>query len=191
LALTVVSLAGSSAQSQDGARAVADQDPKHKPWRLARHRHDRPGQGTLGYGPPGLHPGFQGFGLGYHRGYGYGGKALGVGADGGYPYFGGPGYPHCAPELRRLGPIAPFPFYGGPGYPTPDHPNSYSGVGPLVANRPVVEIEAQPGEVDYRSGYGAATGAIPYPESFLAPFTTRAGTLGSSGSPARGAQGTP
>ena len=40
-------------------------------------------EGTLGYGPPGLHPGYYGFGLSFHRGYGYGGNALGVGAEGG------------------------------------------------------------------------------------------------------------
>jgi hypothetical protein len=47
----------------------------------------------LGYGPPGLHPGFYGFGLSFRPGYGYGGNALGVGAYGGYPCYGGPGYP--------------------------------------------------------------------------------------------------
>src|SRR5262249_25944161 len=51
-------------------------------------KHHGPAYGTLGYGKPGLYPGFQGFGLGYHPGYGYGGAALGVGADGGYPFYG-------------------------------------------------------------------------------------------------------
>src|SRR5262245_53512917 len=56
--------------------------------------------------------GFYGFGLGYHLGYGYGGSALGVNPDGGYLFYGGPGYPHCWPTLRRCGPITPFPYFG-------------------------------------------------------------------------------
>ena len=47
----------------------------------------RPGNasyGTLGYGPPGIFPGFQGFGLGYHLGYGYGGEPW-ARCRGGYP----------------------------------------------------------------------------------------------------------
>src|SRR5436305_1611543 len=88
-----------------------------------------PSVGTLGYAPPGLYPGFQGFGLGYHLGYGYGGDALGVGVDGGYPFYGGPGYPRCDPRLRRIGGINPFPHFAGPGFPTPEHPNLYGGAG--------------------------------------------------------------
>ena len=102
--------------------------------------------GTLGYGPPGLHSGEQGFGLGYHLGYGYGGDALGVGTDGGYPFYGGPGYPHCNPQLRRIGGIVPFAYFGGPGYPTPDHPNFYGGGGPVVPDRPVVSIVTESGQ---------------------------------------------
>src|SRR5262245_47937450 len=94
-----------------------------------------PGGGTLGYGPPGVFDGFQGFGLGYHLGYRYGGDALGVGAEGGYPFYGGPGYPHKEPRLRRLGRIVPFCYFGGPGYPTPDHPNFFGGFGPLVPDQ--------------------------------------------------------
>jgi hypothetical protein len=139
-----------------------------------------PGSGTLGYGPPGLYPGFQGFGLGYHLGYGYGGDALGVGVDGGYPFYGGPGYPHCEPPLRRLGRIAPFPYYGGPGYPTPDHPNFFGGTGPLVPDKPVITIGSDRGDLGYASGYGPFMGTLPYPESFLAPFTSRAAAAGSS-----------
>jgi hypothetical protein len=133
--------------------------------------------GTLGYGPPGVYPGFQGFGLGYHLGYGYGGDALGVGAFGGYPFYGGPGYPHPWPRLRRLGRINPFPYFGGPGYPTPECPNFYGNVGPLVPDRPVITI-GKPS--DYVDGYGPATGVLPYPESFFAPFTVRAAIEGSS-----------
>ena len=146
----------------------------------ASHKHPGPGVGTLGYGKPGLYPGFQGSGLGYHLGYGYGGNGLGVGAEGGYPFYGGPGYPHPSPTLRRVGGINPFPFYGGPGGPTPACPNYFGAVGPLVAERPVIEVEAGPGEADYSSGYGAFTGVIPYSEAALAPFTTSAAAGGSS-----------
>lgn len=133
--------------------------------------------GTLGYGPPGFHPGFQGFGLGYHPGYGYGGSALGVGAFGGYPHYGGPGYPHCWPALRRLHHFELFSYYGGPGYPTPDHPNFYAPTGPLVAEAPVIEIEGG-GGYDYSSGYGGYTGVLPYPESRFAPFTSAVSAYG-------------
>ena len=58
-----------------------------------------PGCGTLGYGPPGLHPGFQGFGLGYHLGYGYGGKrAAGSGCRGGLS---APRRPRISPPLAE------------------------------------------------------------------------------------------
>jgi hypothetical protein len=126
--------------------------------------------GTPGYGVPGLVPGFQGFGLGYHLGYGYGGDALGTGAEGGYPFYGGPGYPRCDPILQRFGRITPFPYFGGPGYPTATQPNYYGGVGPLVAEQPVITV----GDDPYDTGYGSFTGAIPYPESVLAPSTSRA-----------------
>jgi len=138
------------------------------------HGHVGSGGGTLGYGKPGLYPGFQGFGLGYHLGYGYGGHGLGVGADGGFPFYSGPGYPHPWPRLRRFGGIAPFPFFGGPGGPTPTCPNYFGPVGPLVSERPVIEIEPEPGEADYTSGYGGFTGVLPYPEAVLAPFTAAA-----------------
>lgn len=125
--------------------------------------------GTLGYGPPGLHSGFQGFGLRFHRGYGYGGDALGVGADGGFPFYGGPGYPHPAPELKRIGRTTPFPYYGGPGGPTPTEPHYYDGgAGPLVIDRPVI---ASPGD---SAGYGSYSGMMPYPDSTFAPDTARA-----------------
>jgi hypothetical protein len=150
----------------------------HKPY-TGHHKHPGPGVGTLGYGKPGLYPGFQGFGLGYHLGYGYGGAGLGVGADGGYPFYGGPGYPHHWPRLRRFDGIAQFPFYGGPGGPTPGRPNYFGGVGPLAADSPVIEVEREPGEADYASGYGTFTGVLPYPETVLAPFTTRAAARGS------------
>ena len=116
-------------------------------------------------------PGYQGFGLGYHPGYGYGGDAFGVGPDGGYPFYGGPGYPHSAPPLRRLGPIVPFAHDAGPGFPTPARPNVYGGVGPLSSDPSVVKSEAAPGVPAYPLDYGASTGMVPYPESTFAPFT--------------------
>jgi hypothetical protein len=136
------------------------------------------GAGTLGYGPPGVFPGFQGFGLGYHRGHGYGGNALGTGVTGGYPYYAGPGYPHPAPPLRRLHRLVPFAYNGGPGGPTPEQPNYYGQVGPLVAEHPVVTV-GDP--TDYGTGYGAFTGSMGYPESKFAPFVTEAGVEGSAG----------
>ncbi len=130
--------------------------------------------GTLGYGPPGLYPGFQGFGLGYHLGYGYGGDALGVGAEGGYPLYGGPGYPHPWPGLNRLCGINPFPYFGGPGYPTPEQPHYFGGIGPLVPDRPVVIIAIDPRKPCSPSDYGPYTGAVPDAEVRFAPFTAQA-----------------
>jgi membrane-associated protease RseP (regulator of RpoE activity) len=175
LALILGSLSGRSAIGQVGGPAPSR---THK-WDGLFHKRKAASQGTLGYGPPGVFPGFQGFGLGYHPGYGYGGQALGVGAEGGYPLYGGPGYPHPAPVLQRIGGIAPFCYYGGPGGPTPGHPNFFDGVGPLVPDQPVVTI---PPDSPFAGDYGPFTGSLPYPESTFAPFTTRAGGDSSSGS---------
>jgi hypothetical protein len=133
-----------------------------------------PAGGTLGYGPPGIYPGFQGFGLGYHPGYGYGGAGLGVGAEGGYPHYGGPGYPHPWPTLNRLRicQIEPFCYFGGPGFPTPDHPNYFGGTGPLVIDEPVVRIVTEGYDPGYATGYGPYTGGPPNAEAVFAPFTT-------------------
>ena len=132
------------------------------------------GPSAMADGGPGLYPGFQGFGLGYHPGYGYGGDALGVGAFGGYPFYGGPGYPFAEPLLRRIGGIVPFPYYGGPGYPSPGNPNYFGGVGPLVADQPVITIGSDRNDPGDASSYGPFTGAIPYPDTFFAPFTATA-----------------
>jgi hypothetical protein len=125
-------------------------------------------------------PGFQGFGLGYHLGYGYGGKelgcghgpyALGVGAEGGYPFYGGPGYLHPAPVLSRKLAIEPFSHLAGPGYPTPDHPNFFGGpAGQLVGDQPVVTFEPHPNLPVQEGGYGQFDGSLPYPESAFAPM---------------------
>lgn len=139
---------------------------------LSHSHRSGPGVGTLGYGPPGVHAGFQGFGLGYHQGYGYGGAALGPGAEGGYPFYGGPGYPHPAPTLRRIGGINPFPYYGGPGGPTPTCPQYFGGVGPLVHDKPVVKVIGGNENQDY----GAFSGMVPYPpETFAIGTATAAG----------------
>jgi hypothetical protein len=119
-------------------------------------------------------PGFYGFGLGYHLGNGYGGRALGVGPDGGYPFYGGPGYPHCEPPLRRLGHIVPFAYYGGPGGPVPGQPHYFGGVGPLAPNESVVTLTDEAGNPDSGVGYGPFNGAIPYPDTFFSPNATRA-----------------
>jgi len=142
-----------------------------------------PGAGTLGYGPPGAFAGYQGFGLKYHLGYGYGGKALGVGAFGGYPFYGGPGYPHPWPHLNRFCGITPFPYYGGPGYSGFGYCNFYDEPGRLVVNEDVV-TEGEPRELGAlggygfgtggRSDYGIFTGALPYSESYFAPYTDAA-----------------
>jgi hypothetical protein len=145
--------------------------------------------GTLGYGPPGLHPGFQGFGLGYHLGNGYGGAGLGVGSEGGFPFYGGPGYPHPAPRLNRHLATVPFAWYGGPGGPTPTCPQYYGDVGPLSIDQPVISVVGTPGEAPYGQGFGAYTGAAPYPESAFAPFTAAlaAGRASVEVTPARSA----
>jgi hypothetical protein len=135
-----------------------------------------PAAGTLGYGPSGSYPGFEGFGLGYHLGYGYGGNALGVGAEGGYPFYGGPGYPHPWPRLNRLCGINPFPYFGGPGYPTPEHPNYFGVFGPLVPDRPVVILKVDPRTPYAPTAYGPYTGAVPDAEARFAPFTMQAAT---------------
>jgi hypothetical protein len=115
------------------------------------HGHGGLGYGTLGYGEFGLYSGFYGFGLSFHLGYGYGGRSLGVGADGGYP------------------------FYGGVGYPAFGIPYDASVIGRLAVDQPVVS-ESEPGELGYSGDYGSYTGAIPYPETLFAPYASAAAT---------------
>ncbi len=131
------------------------------------------GSGTLSYGGFELFPGFPGFGLSFHRGYGYGGNGLGTGAEGGYPYFGGPGYPHPAPVLRRCGGIAPFLYYGGPDYPRFGDSNYFSEVGPLSV-RPPVAVVVTHGQIGYSGNFGEFTGTLPYPDKYFAPFVEAA-----------------
>jgi hypothetical protein len=160
-----------------GLCASADEGP-HQPafstdaglWRVIPrptwrgHNHGKTQQGS----------GFQGFGLGYHLGYGYGGDALGVGHGGGYPFYGGPGYPHAEPRLSRKLAIVPFPHNPGSGGPSTGHPNHFGPVGPLVSKQPVVTIAPDRGAAASAGGYGAFTGELPYPEWQFAPFTTDA-----------------
>jgi len=118
----------------------------------------------------------EGFPLKYHSVYGYGGRGLGVGVFGGYPFYGGPGYPCLEPGLNRFGRTTPFPFNGGPGYPRYGHSNYFEEPGPLVVNPPVAIIR----DPDYSGGFGPFTGALPYPESYFSRFTSAAAATGSS-----------
>ncbi len=132
-------------------------------------------QGKVPKGDP-----FNGFGLGYHMGFGYGGAALGVNPNGGYPFYGGPGYPACDPVLRRFGPITPFPYHGGTGFPTAGHPNYFGGIGPLVPDAPVITFEPDPRDAGYVSGYGSYTGGVPDAERQFASFTLEAAFSGTT-----------
>jgi len=132
-----------------------------------------------GYEGDGPYPGFLGFGLSYHLGYGYGGYGLGVGNHGGYPYYGGRGYPHGEPCLQRFGKISRLPYYGGPGYSHDGHSNYFEGIGPLVVDRPVATV-GENNDLSHVSDYGPFTGALPYPESLFAPYAAEAAGTGSS-----------
>jgi hypothetical protein len=168
-------VSGPSAMGQDGIDQTRQALDCQKPCPVHDKPEDgAPSAGMPGCGKPGLSPGFQGFGLGYHLGYGYGGDAQGVGATGGYPFYGGPGYCHPWPRLRRLGSITPFPYYGGPGYPTPEHPEYYGAVGPLMNPPLVITIGSDGNDPSYTSGYGAFTGVLPYPEAYFARSTAEA-----------------
>jgi hypothetical protein len=172
LALGIWVFSGPSAMSDDGGSTSA-----------GPLVNTVPAAGTLGWGAPGVYPGFPGFGLSFHLGYGYGGGGLGVGADGGYPFYGGPGYPHPWPPLGRCGPIAPVVYFQDPGSPC-----SFQLPGELVVTKPVAMQETGTGleHTDggalypYDVGYGPFTGTRPYPESFFAPFTAAAAASGSS-----------
>jgi hypothetical protein len=144
--------------------------------------------GTLGWEPYGLYPGYYGFSHRYHLGYGYGLGALGVGADGGYPFYAGPGYPHEPPCLNRFGPATPSVYFGGPDYPRFGYSNFFQEVGGLVIERPVVSV-GEPGEFGYVDArgdvapthdFGSFTGALPYPETKFAPYASEAAATGSS-----------
>jgi PDZ domain len=137
--------------------------------------HGNDGYGTTSYGGPGLSPGFYGFGLGFHPGYGYGGRGLGTGNGGGFPYYAGPGYPQPDPPLDRFGHIVPYLYNGTPcnGF------SGYQPAGPLVVDQSVVTV-GNGREFGYTGDFGPATGMIPYPEAYFAPFTTAAATTGSS-----------
>lgn len=153
------------AAADDGPTATNQKDKK-KGFRTLLGPRDLPA-GTLGYGPPGPVPGYPGFGLRYGKGYGFGGSGLGTQANGGYPFYGGVGYPHPSPGLRRVGGIVPFAYFAGPGGPTPTCPNFFAPVGPLVPDQPVLDI-ANPSGGDY----GCYTGTVPYPEEVFAPYAT-------------------
>ena len=164
-----------------------------------RFKHGHLGYGTLGWEPYGLYPGLYGFSLRWHPGYGYGRYALGVGADGGYPFYGGPGYPHDPPTLRRFGPARPFAYYGGPGDPRFGCSNFFTHVDGLVIDKPVVTI-GEPGDFGYVNengdvypgrDFGSFTGTLPYPETLFAPYTSAAAATGSSGAEGAAKPATP
>ncbi len=113
-----------------------------------------------------------GFGLSYHPGYGYGGKGLGVGSAGGYPFYGGPGYVHPEPPLNRFGRIVPFAYDGGPGYPRVGTSPFYDATGPLVARPPVLQPLDGRDPASQTSGYGSFSGTLPIPETVFAPYAS-------------------
>lgn len=123
-------------------------DDGHGDLHEGRFKHGHLGYGTLGWAEYGVYPGLYGFSLRWHPGYGYGLYALGVGANGGYPFYGGPGYPHEPPHLNRFGPTEPFGYFGGPEYPISGWSNFYQGIGGLVVTPPVVAI-GEPGDLGY------------------------------------------
>lgn len=126
---------------------------KHLQW-ITPHAATVNTKGTLSYGPPGLHPGFYGFGLSFHPGYGYGGNALGVGALGGYPCYGGPGY-----ALHYGYPKFAYPYY--------------EGIGQLYYDQPVVTTDL----ID-AGDFGTYTGASAY--AYTHPtYTAEAAATGS------------
>jgi hypothetical protein len=170
-----------------GSAALADHQPHN--FHQGRFKHGHLGYGTLGWAPYGLYPGLYGFSLRWHPGYGYGKYALGVGADGGYPFYAGPGYPHEPPRLNRCGPDAPYAYFGGPGFPIYGWTNFYQGIGGMVVDKPVVGIGepgdfgyvGQNGEINAGHDFGPFTGALPYSETYFAPNAAATAATGSAG----------
>jgi hypothetical protein len=138
------------------------------------------GYGTLGYGAAGLYPGFYGFGLSFHLGYGYGGFGRGVGAGGGYPCYGGPGYPYCGSLYD--GPPADLvqdsvgagsgSFPGAsPSSPSPAGTGA-PGTAPLNDRRGAGAVAG----AAYLGDYGPYTGATLYPFAHRTPTAEAAAT---------------
>jgi hypothetical protein len=178
LALGILVFSGSLVVADDHG-SVVDHE--------GRFKHNNLGYGALGWAEDGLYSGLYGFSLRWHPGYGYGRYALGVGADGGYPFYGGPGYPHEPPCLRRFGPTEPYAYDGGPGYSISGWSNFYESIGGLIVDKSVVGI-GEPGDFGYvgangernlGADFGPFTGALPYPETYFAP--NAAAATGSSG----------
>ena len=164
-----------------GASVMADGDG-HADFAEGRFKPKYLGEGTLGWAEYGLYPGLYGFSLRWHPGYGYGLYALGVGADGGYPFYGGPGYPHPWPQLRRFGPATPFAYYGGPDWPRDPLCNYYAGIGGLAIEKPVVTI-GEPGDSGLcqrswrrptRSRFWSVYRGYSLSETTFAPYTSAA-----------------
>ena len=182
-----------------GPSVLADVDGHGGDHNEGRFKHGHLGYGTLGWAPYGMYPGWYGFSLRWHLGYGYGRYALGVGADGGYPFYAGPGYPHDPPKLRRFGPARPIAFYGGPEYPRYGYSNFFTHVEGMVIDKPVVTI-GEPGDYGYVNengdvypgrDFGSYTGALPYPETLFAPYASEAAATGSSGAEGAAKPATP
>jgi hypothetical protein len=133
--------------------------------RVTPHKNSVIANGPLSYGPPGVFPGFYGFGLAFHRGYGYGGNGLGVGADGGHPCYGGPGY-----SLHYGYPHFAFPYY--------------EGIGSLVQGPSVVLIDLADA-----TDFGPFTGAssYAYTHSSATAEASARGSYSSGNPPATGA----
>jgi hypothetical protein len=180
-AVAVSIVSASSVYAGDDAAAASAADSRPKTDAQVQRTSGGFGSGTpIVAGPDGA-PGFQGFGLGYHLGYGYGGKGFGVGPDGGYPFYSGPGYPHPWPCLNRFGHLEPFGYFGGPGYPTPDQPNFFApGAGPLVVDKPVISVRDDSGLIDSSTAYGNYSGAFSDPEARFSRATLEAAAEGSS-----------
>ena len=117
-------------------------------------------------------PRLPGFGLSFHLGYGYGGRGLGVGGEGGYPFYSGPGYPHEAPPLRRFGRIVPFAYYGGPDYPCRASSALLRADGPTRGRSAGGDQRPDRRDLPVASDYGPFSGRSPIPRPSFAPYAT-------------------
>ncbi len=171
-AVLVVLVLGVSLASARAGEPSADGPPPKAKFGHKRKK-DVQTRGTLGYGPPGLFPGFPGFGLRYHPGYGFGGYGLGTMAEGGFPHYAGTGYPHPSPPLNRFGKILPTTYLGGPRGPNPGCPNFFAPVDSLlVVDSPTAALEDLGMGLGQGTDYGCYTGGLPAAEARFAPFAS-------------------
>ena len=139
----------------------------------------RPGHGTLGYGAPGSTRASRASASGITAATATAATPWASAPTAAIPFYGGPGYPHPWPTLRRIGGINPFPYYGGPGGPTPDYPNYFGASARSSPTSRSSRSRMSPARPT-TANYGCFTGVLPYPETTFAPFTTIAATGGSS-----------